>query len=160
MNLPGFTAEASLYKTNGHYRSSAGSFSADGNAVAPQGCGFVKGITCGAVIAGGVVVCTASCLASPALGGIPCLVCWTGYLGALYGFCRDCIPSWMRALLDLAEDGGNGGGGGGGGGPLPPPTKGPCNCPLGSRCCGPCVKVPGQGLICDGECVPRAMACE
>jgi hypothetical protein len=37
MNLPGFTAETSLYKTNNRYRGSAGSFSADANAVAPQG---------------------------------------------------------------------------------------------------------------------------
>jgi hypothetical protein len=159
MNLPGFTAEASLYKTNNRYRSSAGGFSADGNAVAPQDCGFTKGLFCGTFIAGGTVVCTASCLASPALGGIPCWVCWTGFLGGLYGFCRDCIPGWMKALIDLAEGAPTAPPATGGGG-LPPPTKGPCGCPLGSRCCGKCIKIPGQGLQCDGDCVPKAMACE
>jgi hypothetical protein len=161
MNLPSFTAEASLYKTANRYRGSAGSFASDGNVVAAQDCGFTTGLVCGTFITGGVVVCTASCLASPALGGIPCLVCWTGFLGGLYGFCRDCIPAWMRALLDLAESGGgsNGGGGsgGGGGGGVP---KGQCGCPAGQRCCGNCIKVPGQGLQCDGDCTPKAMACE
>jgi hypothetical protein len=154
MPMPGFTAEVSAYKTNNSYRLGAGgSLSGYGEAsVIPQGCGWVEGITCGVVIAGGVVVCTASCLASPALGGIPCYLCWAGYLGALYGFCHDCIPAWMRALVDQGSSGGGSGGGGGGGGSSHPP------CPTGQKCCGSLVKMGGH-LVCDGDCVPRKEAC-
>src|SRR6266496_750549 len=102
MNMPGFTAEGSLYKTNNHYRFAEGrSFLNDKNTtVTPQGCGWVEGPVCGAIIVGGIGLCTASCLASPELGGLPCYGCWAAYLGGLYGFCRDCIPGWMRALID------------------------------------------------------------
>lgn len=120
MKIPGFTAEASLHQTNNHYRLAAdGSFLSNGNTtITLQGCGFIEAVPCGVVIAGGITVCTASCLAGAAagpLGGIPCALCWTGFLGGLYGFCRDCIPAWMRAVIDAASDGGGGGGGGGGG---------------------------------------------
>jgi hypothetical protein len=117
MNIPGYTAEASVYKTNNHYRLTAGgSFPSDGNTtVTPQDCSwFFELPICAGVIAGGVAVCTASCLAGAAagpLGGIPCALCWTTFLGASYGFCRDCIPEWMRALIDAVS--GDGGGGGG-----------------------------------------------
>lgn len=152
MNMPRFTAEASLYQTNNHYRSTAGrSFLSDGNTtVTPQDCGWLKGGACGIVIGGGVTVCTASCLASPALGGLPCWVCWTGFLGLSYGFCRDCIPGWMRHLLDLVEGGGGGGGGGGG----------PCGCPRGTtKCCGTCTIIPGRGRFCDGDCIGPGQQC-
>jgi hypothetical protein len=115
MNMPAFTAEASLYQTNNHYRFAVGgSFLSDGNTtVTPQACGWFKGIICGAAIAGGSVLCIDACLAGPA----PCALCWTGALSIVgYGFCRDCIPAWMRALIDIFEGGGGGGGGGSGGG--------------------------------------------
>ena len=59
MNMPGFTAEVSLYQTNNHYRVTAGgSFLSVGNAtVTPQDCGWIKGGLCGFVIAGGVAAC-------------------------------------------------------------------------------------------------------
>jgi hypothetical protein len=60
MNMPAFTAEASLYQTNNHYRFGAGwSFLCDGNLiVTPQGCGWIEGIVCGGAIAGSIVLCT------------------------------------------------------------------------------------------------------
>ena len=159
--IPEFNAQASLYKSDNHYRSGAGgSYASNGDAtLKPQGCGWVKGGVCGTFIAGGVVVCTASCLASPALGGIPCWVCWTGFLGGTFGFCRDCIPGWMRALLDLAEGGGGSGGGGTGGGGGGGPTRGPCGCPKGTKCCGGCTKIPGQGLVCNDICIGPGEQC-
>ena len=110
MNMPGFTAEASLYKTSNHYRFAAGgSFLSDGKTtVTLQGCGFVERIVCGSAIVGGTVLCTSACLSGPA----PCAACWTGALAIVgYGFCRDCIPAWMRALIDIFEGGGGDGGG-------------------------------------------------
>jgi hypothetical protein len=159
MSMPGFAAEASLYKTNNHYRfSPSGGFQADGNAmVTPQGCGWIKGSICGGIIVGGIAVCTASCVAGVASGGISCGICWVGYLGALYGFCKDCIPEWMKALIDAVSDdgGGSSGGSGGSGGS----TSGPCHCPVGTRCCGTCVKVSGRAPYCDGDCVARHKPC-
>ena len=122
MNIPSFTAEASLYQTKNHYRGAvSGSFQGAGNAtVTPQACGWIKGITCGAAIAGGTALCTAACLSGPAA----CAGCWAGALAIVgYGFCRDCIPGWMRSLIDIFESGGgggtSGGGSGGGGGGVP-----------------------------------------
>lgn len=157
MPMPGFTADTSVYKTNNHYRFGAGaSLASDGSVnVVPQGCGWIEGITCGVIIGGGVVVCTASCLASAELGGFPCYACWAAYLGGLYGYCRDCIPSWMKALIDEFESGGGSGGSGGGGGGGG--TSHRC-CPPGKRCCGTCQKVPG-GTMCDDVCVGPHQLC-
>jgi hypothetical protein len=153
MNIPRFTAEASLYRTSNQYNSSAGgSFLSTGNTtITPQGCGWIKGGICGFFIAGGAVVCTASCLASPALGGLPCYLCWAGWLGGSYGYCKDCIPGWMRALIDLFESGGGGGGVGGGGGGQPNPP--PIGCGFNEKCCahdeeGNCI-----------ECWPKTAPC-
>jgi hypothetical protein len=150
MKLPGFAAESSVYRTNNHYRSAAsGSFLGDGvTGVTPQGCGWIEGILCGGLIAIGTVVCTASCLASPALGGFPCWECWTAFLGGATAACWDCIPAWMQDLIDEFESGGGNGGGGGGG-------TGGC-CPPGKRCCGKCrltVVNNRHYLICDDACV-------
>ncbi len=130
MKMPGFTAEASLYQAINHYRSPAGgSFLVNGNTtITPQACGWVKGGVCGTFIAGGTVLCVSACLGGPAA----CALCWAGFLGGLYGFCRDCIPGWMRALIDAFESGGSGGGGGGGsggGGPRP------IGCEVDEKCC-------------------------
>lgn len=151
IQIPGFTAEAALYRTNNHYQFAAGgSFLSDGNkSVTPQGCGWIKGGICGAFIAGGIAVCTASCLASPALGGFPCYLCWTSFLGGTYGYCRDCIPGWMRALIDVFEGGGGSSGGsssGGGGGPVRDPR----------RCCernefGRCIFSVPRNEACPGD---------
>lgn len=133
MTLPGFGAEASAYVTNNAYRQTAGAGHAANGAleVVPQDCGFVEGLVCAPVIAGGIAICTASCLASAELGGIPCYLCWAAFAGSLYGFCRDCIPAWIRAIIDGVE-GGGGGGGGGGGVPLCCPPGKSCRC--GGRC--------------------------
>ena len=153
MSMPGFTGEASLYRTNNRYRVVAGSgFLTKGNTnVIPQDCRWwLEAPICAALIPGGAVICTADCLAglnAGPLGGFPCWVCWTGYLGALYGFCRDCIPAWMKAIIDAFESAGGGGGGGGGGGPIP------C-CPENKPyCCGICQPRPdGRGEFCDDQC--------
>jgi hypothetical protein len=157
MNLPGFTAEAAVYKTPNLYRLSAGgAFLGDGNTnVTPQGCDWVDALVCGTVIAIGTVVCTASCLASPAAGGIPCWACWTAFLGGSSAACWDCIPAWMQAIInDLGSGGGggNGGGGGGGGGTYT------C-CPIGRscRCGGRCV--PGRGCV-GGTCLGPKEECQ
>src|SRR5207245_10084624 len=103
MNVPGFTAEGSLYKTNNHYWFAAGgSFLSDGNTtVAPQACRwYFEGPICATAIASGIALCTGACLAGPA----PCALCWPTALAIVgYGFCRDCIPGWMRALIDTVE---------------------------------------------------------
>jgi hypothetical protein len=152
MNMPSFTAEASLYQTNNHFQSAGGNFPSDGNTtVTPQACGWIKGGICGTVIAGGIVVCTASCLASAELGGFPCYLCWAGFLGAAYGYCKDCIPAWMRALIDSSE----GGGGGGGSGP-------PTCCPRGTtcKCGGRCVTNSNGTISCvGGTCLRPNQQC-
>ena len=37
MNMPGFTAESSVYRTSGHYQMTAG-FDANGGVIRPQAC--------------------------------------------------------------------------------------------------------------------------
>jgi hypothetical protein len=160
MNVPGMTGEASVYKSNNHYRSTAGGrlLIHENANVALQSCGVVEGVVCGTVIAGAAVICTASCLAGAAAGpggAFPCYLCLVGALGALYGFCRDCLPAWILDIINSVDGGGgSGGGAGGGGGPLP------C-CPSGRpRCCGTCRPRPGgTGLICDGQCIGPGESC-
>jgi hypothetical protein len=155
MPLPGFTAEAGVYKTNNHYRLVAGgSFLSDGNTtVVPQGCGWGEGILCGALIVTGAAACTAFCFSGPA----PCAACWLAYLGGLYQFCKDCIPAWMQDLINELGSGGGTGGSGGTGGNGGGTGGGGC-CPAGKRCCGSCVKVSGR-LSCDDFCVGPHQSC-
>jgi hypothetical protein len=133
MRTPGFTGEASVYKTNNLYRLAAGgSFPTDGSTkVVPQECRLFEEVVCGGFIAEGVVLCGGLCAAGPEA----CLACWAGVLGGAYDLCKDCIPA----------------GGGGGGGPAP------C-CPVGTtcRCGGKCV--PGQGCV-DGVCLRPNQEC-
>ena len=142
MTMPEFTAETSLYQTNNRYRFSAGgSFLSNGNTtVIPQDCGWVKGGICGVVIVGGAAACTATCLAPG--GQAACYWCWAGFLGASFAFCKDCIPGWMRAIIDAFESGGGGGE--------------PSCCPPGRLCScgGHCVSG-----ICTGICLPPGAAC-
>jgi hypothetical protein len=123
MNMPGFTAEESLYQTNNHYRLGAGGgyLSSVSTTVTPQGCGLIKGAVCGGFIAGGTGLCTLTCLTGdPVL----CAGCWVTALGAIYSSCKSCIPGWMRALIDAFESGGGAGSGGGrGGGPVRDPRR-------------------------------------
>jgi hypothetical protein len=157
MNIPEFNAEASLYHTNNHYRLAGGSFLSNGNTtVTPQACHwYFEAPICAGVIAGGTAVCLASCLAGAEagpLGGIPCALCWTGFLGASYGFCRDCIPEWMRALID-AVSGGSGGDGGGGG------FSGCCEPGKTCECGGTCKMVNGKLKCVDGICLTKLQKC-
>ena len=149
MQVPGFTAEACMYRTPNLYRSSAAAgIARDGNAgVLLQDCGIGRGILCGTLIATGAAACTALCFGGPA----PCATCWLAYLGGLFQFCHDCIPEWMKDLIDEFESGGGGGGGGGGGSRC---------CPVGTacRCGGRCVKV-GGGSECTGECLKPHQVC-
>jgi hypothetical protein len=151
MNMPSFTADASLYQARNHYRSTAaGRFLDDGRAtVTPQACGLAKGIICGTFIGAGAAACAAFCFSGP----VPCAGCWAFYLGGLYQFCHDCIPEWMRDLIDAVE--GNGGGGGGGGVPQ-------C-CPHGKtcRCGGRCVTNPSGTISCvGGKCLAPHEECQ
>jgi hypothetical protein len=81
--------------------------------VVSQDCGLVQGILCGVEVGATAAACTAICLG---YGPGPCVVCVAAALGSAYEFCIDCLPAWIRAIMDLFESGG--GGGGGGGGPL------------------------------------------
>jgi hypothetical protein len=146
MNMPGFTGDASLYQTNNSYWSAAGSYLSPGSTtVTPQACRwYAEAPICTGIIAGGAAVCAASCIAGGGpLGGYPCYLCWTAYLGALYGFCRDCLPAWIKALIRPFEGGGDDGG------------QQSC-CPPGTICScgGHCV----VGL-CTGPCLPPGAPC-
>jgi hypothetical protein len=151
MTVPTFNAEASLYRAENHYRSAAAAnhSAQEGFTVMPQSCGLFRGIFCGAVIGLGSAACTALCFYGPG----PCAACWTAELGGLYQSCRDCIPAWMRALVDAFEEGGGGGGGGGGS---------PSCCPQGKQCkCGGrCVTANDGSVSCvDGVCLTPTQSC-
>jgi hypothetical protein len=109
MALPGYAAEASLYRTSRSYRGASGGPADDsGLAVTAQQ------IACDDLCAIKWQVCNIGCAIS---GGILLPFCLAG-CGVAFGLCLDDCPS-------------GGGGGGGGGG-----TSG-C-CPAGRRCCGSC----------------------
>ena len=154
MNLPNFNADASLYRSTNIYFSSL-SASLPGNVsptITPQSCGVLSGTLCAAAVGTVGVVCAASCLAGAAagpLGGIPCYGCVVGVLGAAYGFCKDCLPGWIRAII------GNNGGGSTGGGGVPP-----C-CPLGTtcKCGGTCQTVNGKLQCVGGTCLGPKQSC-
>jgi hypothetical protein len=65
-----------------------------------------------------------------------------------------CDAGCLIAGVICQSDCGGGGGGVGGGG-----THGPCGCPVGTKCCGGCTKIPGQGLVCNGDCVAKNEPC-
>ena len=141
MNIPGFVAGTSLYQTNNHYRVAAGgSFPSDGKTtVTPQGCGLLELGTCLGQIGVCIPLVGAACASDP----FSCSAAWAICMGSSYAVCKDCI--------DNIIEGGEGGGGVGG-------TPHPC-CPPGTRCCGGCTKVPGQGLFCEGDCIGLGEEC-
>lgn len=153
MNMPQFTAESSLYRTKNQYRSTAAGNLLDSGwaAITPQGCGWLDSAICSTFIAAGTVACTALCLD----GGPPaCAGCWSTALLGLYGECKDCIPAWMRDLINIFEGGGGGGGGGG--------TAPPMCCPPGRtcRCGGRCVTHSDGSLSCvNGLCLEPKQVC-
>jgi len=145
MSMPSFTAEKSLYVAKNHYRvaDSRGFWSDVRVEVIPQDCSWLNEIECGIVVGGALVVCGASCAAgalSGGLGGIPCVYCLAAAGAGVGATCFECLPGWIQAVVNEVESivngvgtGDGGGGGGGGSGP-----KGPCNCPVGTKCCGTC----------------------
>src|SRR5262245_25509455 len=130
MNMPGYTAEWSVYRTTNPYRSGGASSLTDGNTiVAPQGCGLGRGALCAGGVALGSALCVGICF-DPLLGPASCYACWASALpGALLAFCKDCIPAAVRAIIDAFESSGGGAGSGAG-------STG-C-CPRGMKCCGSC----------------------
>jgi hypothetical protein len=132
MAMPGYTADASLYKTSVHYRGKhhAGRQSYGNVGVSPQACSGFKVLVCNPLI----FACNL-CLAL--LPNVPLVVgCYAGCLGGLYLYCRDCLD-----LIDVPSNGGGGSGGGG------------C-CPRGRRCCGSCASG-----TCDDVCVGPGQSC-
>jgi hypothetical protein len=125
VNIPGFAAEASLYKSRQVYRGYGG-----GGDTAPR-----------------VVAAQLSCSDSCALQYTLCLV------GAVSGgplVTALCFANFARCESTCP------GSGGGGGGFQNRPN---CNCPVGTTCCGPCVKR-GQIRSCEGTCIDRGQVCE
>ena len=128
MAIPGYAAEASLYKTTWLYRGYSGISRGDaGSSVVAQQ------LTCEQNCEAAAAICVAACFPFNPL----CLAaCFAGLV-----VCQAACPPFP---------GGVGGGGG---------TGGPCRCPRGTRCCGGCTKVPGQGLVCNGDCIEPGEEC-
>ena len=154
MNLPQYNADSSLYRSTTPYNSTyGGSFMGNTTAtVTPQSCGFLSATLCVAAVGTVGVVCAASCLAGAAAGpggGIPCYACVVGLLGATYGFCKDCLPAWIRAAIGNSDGGSTGGGGV------------PECCPQGLKCScgGKCQTVNGQLRCVGGTCLTPKQSC-
>jgi hypothetical protein len=161
VQLPNFTAEESIYHSTNHYRHTAGGslLAHENGTFIPQGCGIFESIFCPVAVVAVGLTCTAICADALATAGAslaPCYVCVTAALGASYGACKDCLPAWIRDLINLFESGG-GGEGGGGGGTLPQC----CPDPNRSYCCPPnsCKALPHGGSTCTGTCVESARVC-
>jgi hypothetical protein len=152
MRMPGFTGEASLYRTDNHYRFAAGSgFVNNGSAnIIPQDCGFWKTLECGFFTAATEAACALLCLS-----GAPPVACYGCVVGvgglSVYINCKDCLPGWLRDILNLVDHGGDGGGGGGGS--MCCPHNQICSC--GGRC----VNVNGQLRCVDGTCLGPNQEC-
>jgi hypothetical protein len=154
MNMPGFAAEASLYKTSVRYAGKCyfGHHSKNYTAISPQACGGFKWLVCNPAMA----ACTACAALAPSIPLV--LGCYAACLGAAYLYCRDC--------LDLIDVPANGGGGAGGDPSCCPPGK-TCRCGgrcvsglcLGGTCLGPgeaCPPIPPRPIGCD----PGEKCCE
>src|SRR5262245_46476067 len=141
MTMPRFAAEASLYQTNNRYRFAAGGSSlSDGTtAVTPQGCG----LSCAIATVGIGIVCGGACAFNP----LTCAACVSLLLSADACIpCYDCLPKFIRDLLDQIPGGFCSRDGGG---------EPPC-CPSGTICScgGHCI----SGL-CTGICLPPGAPC-
>lgn len=160
MTVPGFTADASAYRTINHYRSTAGgSFGGDGSAaVLPQKCPWYsfKGIACEASIYSATGACAGAC----EVIGPACASCWLLALGGVYALCKECVPEWVKAVIQQFQQDG--------GGDSAPPVLQPC--PSGQCCAwdsnGNCTICRGLGQPCpgtqccvtddNGKCIRRA----
>jgi hypothetical protein len=121
MNIPGFAAQASLYKSGQPYWGLGG-----GGNTAPR------------VVA--ALLCENSCYLDVG-------ICTLGCISDLNAACVAlCVAAGVKCLNGCAGGGGAGGG-----------AKG-C-CPIGKKCCGQCVRVPGKGVQCDDVCVGRNEQC-
>lgn len=137
MNMPGFSAEAALYRTSRSYAARRhGPVPGPVSAISPQGCSAWKGLLCNGLIAG--------CIPCAALAGSPpaMIACFAGCLGGWYAYCGECID-----IIDIPDTGNGGGGGGGGGGN---PAGGTC---FPNKCCE--WGTEGECTV----CVPRNAAC-
>jgi len=160
MRIPGFAAEASLYKSGRVYRCYCGGHPATGVFAAnlcADACDAIKDV-CEAAC-GFDFVCLGGCLTAyevcKATG-----VCdfMTSVCVAAAGLDPDDVASCIAKgeLCNLACSSGNGGGGAGAGGGTPPPPTIPC-CPTSApRCCGTCPKGGGR---CIGECIRSGEKC-
>jgi len=147
MTIPGYAAEASLYKTARFYRAYGGAASgyAAGSIVPSQVCGDDCFAVCGVVAGGATAGCITALIAALAapppidvvLAGVAFGICEALGVGVAAIGCALNCPSCPS------------------GGPPPPPM---C-CPVGRRCgCGgSCVPLAGGGYRCiGGLClVPR-----
>ncbi len=133
INIPGFTAETSLYKTSTHYRLLGALIRGSGVVPQQSDCEIACGIADAA--------CLTACIAS----------------GPFYPLCASACTAATVLCLSQCQDGGGGSGGGGTGGGGG--GGGQCGCPRNNKCCGSCVKEPGKPLFCDGDCVPRNLQC-
>lgn len=136
MNMPGFTAEAAIYRTSAHYSvRTRGQRVNMGAVVSPQACGLGRNIICNGWIFG-CIGCTAFFPSVPAM-----IACYAACMGSMFAYCRDCLD-----LIDVPENGNSNGGGGGGGSP----AGGTC---FPNKCCE--WGVNGECML----CIPRNAAC-
>lgn len=139
MNMPGFTAEAAIYRTSSRYTVSykvqhLGSGLNESLVIFPQACSFGRNIICNGWILG-CIGCTAFFPSVPAM-----IACYAACMGSMFTYCRDCLD-----FIDIPENGSGGGGGGGG-----PPAGGTC---FPNKCCEW-----GENAECT-LCIPRNAAC-
>ena len=124
MIIPGFTAEASVYRTTQRYRATTGgSLGLTASSITPQ-------LDCSSKCTAEYTACLAGCLFAGR--GLH-----TRMFSRIWSVSRRLRQQWGRWRWR-------------GGGPGPNPR---CGCPPGTVCQGGCVKEPGVGLICNGDCV-------
>jgi hypothetical protein len=100
MSMPGFAAEAALYRTSKSYAARQyRPIPSNVSAISPQACGAWKGLLCNGLIAG-CIPCALLVNSPPAM-----IACFAGCLGGWYAYCGECID-----VIDI-PDNGNGGGG-------------------------------------------------
>jgi hypothetical protein len=137
MYVPGYTADASLYRSARMYRPFNSVKLTQATAAAPRlTLAQVSGTDCIALCQAVEASCAVACLwAGP---GLPA--------------CEVACAVADTACVLLCPPGPADGGGGFGGGPRR------C-CPPGTRCCGACVPLPSKGFQCDDVCVGPHESC-
>jgi hypothetical protein len=141
MNMPGFTAEAAIYRTSSQYTASymarhPGSGLNNSLVISPQACSFGRNILCNGWILG-CIGCTAF---FPSVPGM--IACYAACMGSMFAYCRNCLD-----FIDIPENSNGSGGVSGGGGP---PAGGTC---FPNKCCEW-----GENGECT-LCIPRNAAC-